>query len=391
MIYIDRDRAMSSDHLSNDRAQWPRASAPAQDNDDLTRERIMQSVNRQWLLARHPEPDELISAEHFELRESAVPKPADGEFVVKTLVLGTSPAQRAYTLKKQRFHGGLAIGEVMRSRGLGVVTESKNDEYQPGDLLAGSVGWQDYSLQTGVGRSVAGVNVKTVQRVPAGIAPLELALGTLGAAGVTAYVGLCEVAQIRPGDTVVVSAAAGGVGSLAVQIARIHGCRVVGIAGGAEKCRWLTESLGCDAAIDYRNENLGERLDACCPDGIDAFFDNVGGDTLEAVLQRINVGARVALCGYISSEYDEEPAPGPAHYFKLLYQRATMRGFVVWDYVDRFDAIQRALVSWYEAGWLKATEEVVDGLENAPSALADLFLGKNRGIRLTRVAPDPER
>ena len=349
----------------------------------------MPDVNRQWLLQRHPEPTELLSTDHFRWHESEVPTPGDGEFVVRTIMLGTSPAQRAYTLKQQRFHGGLQVGDNMRSRGVGVVTESRHPDFGPGDVVSGSLGWQDYSVQNAEGTAVAGVNVKAVQRVRPEVRPLELALGTLGSAAITAYVGLVDTGDVRAGDTVVISAAAGGVGSMAVQIARLHGCRVVGIAGGPDKCAWLTDTLGCDAAVDYRADDVRAALDRHCPNGVDVYFDNVGGDLLEACLERINVGARVVLCGYISSEYDAEPAPGPAHYFKLLYQRATMRGFVVWDHVQRFDSIQRGLLRWYERGWLQPTEDIVEGLENAPEALADLFRGQNRGIRLVRVAPDP--
>lgn len=351
---------------------------------------MVSTVNRQWLLARHPDADEIIGEQCFEWHEGPVPEPDAGEFVVRTLCLGTSPAQRAYTLRERRFHTGLKIGDVMRSRGVGVVAASRHPDFAKGDIVTGSLGWQDYSVQDAEGSALGGVNVRAVQRVLPIVRPVAYSLGTLGAAGVTAYVGLVRVAELQAGDTVVVSAAAGGVGSMAVQIAKILGCYVVGVAGGPEKCRWLTDELGCDAAIDYRGEDLGRSLDEHCPDGVDLLFDNVGGEILEACLQRIRVRGRIALCGYITSEYDARPAPGPAHYFRLIYQRASMRGFVVWDYVQEFDKITRALCRWHDDGRLRPTEDIVDGLEQAPRALGDLFRGANRGIRLTRVCAEPE-
>ncbi len=343
-------------------------------------------MNRQWILARHPEPDEFIGPEHFELKESIVPEPADNEFVLKTIALGTSPAQRAYVSKGLSMHEKIAIGDIMRGRGTGVVTASKHKAYRDGEIVIASTGWQDYSVQRPESENP---NVLSLRKVANPVKPMTMLLGTLGSAGTTAYFGLLDVGQTKPGDTVVISAAAGGIGSVAGQIARIKGCTVVGIAGGPEKCRWLTESLKFHHALDYKNEDVDARLDELCPHGIDVFFDNVGGEILNTVLTHIALNARVVICGYIATDYKEGDLNGPINYKNLVRKRARMEGFFIFDYRHRFDEAEADLRSWFESGTLINTEDVDDGLEYMPTTLQSLFTGRNKGIKLCRVSPDP--
>jgi NADPH-dependent curcumin reductase CurA len=348
------------------------------------------SNNRQWRLKAHPRPGEIIGPQHFELVAADIPDIGPDEFLVRTLVLGTSPAQRGYTDPTSMQPGDLVcVGEIMRGRGIGVVAASHHPDYQPGDWVSGSLGWQEWSVQR-LGRGlVKTMNVLSVQKVDESLRPSALHLGTLGTAAFTALCGLEDIGEIAPGKTVVISAAAGGVGSMATQIARAHGCRVVGIAGGPEKCAWLQEYLGCDVAIDYKNANVATSLPAACPDGIDIYFDNVGGAMLDTVLQHLADGARVVICGFISMQYQAVRPPGPTWYTRLLNHRARMEGFITWDHVARFPEFFAKLRSWYEEGTIKPVEDISDGIETAPDALRSLFTGGNRGIRLIRVSDDP--
>lgn len=344
-------------------------------------------VNRQWRVARYPRRDELIGARHFEWREEAVPEPAEGEFLVRTLCLAPVPAQRGYL---EPDHGGflenVAVGDVMRGRGVGEIVASRHPGYAPGEFFVGSLGWQDYSVQRPRGARF----VFSTRKVANPVRPLSMQLGMLGQAGATAYFGLLDVGALRAGDKVLVSAAAGGVGSMAGQIARIRGAgRVVGTAGSDDKCRWLVEALGYDAAINYRRENVGERLAELFPGGIDVFFDNVGGDILDAALGRLALRARVVVCGFISTDYAPGPHHGPINYQCIVYKRARMEGYVVFDYWDRYGEAERDLAAWHAQGLLRDCEDVTEGLENMPAALAGLFTGANRGISICRVAPDP--
>ncbi|MEQ9111157.1 MAG: NADP-dependent oxidoreductase [Rhodospirillaceae bacterium] len=342
--------------------------------------------NRQWLLARHPDPEEVVGFEHFEFTENAIPDPGVGEMVLKTIALGTSPAQRSYITKGLSMHDKIAIGDVMRGRGVCVVTKTRHAAYSEGDILIASPGWQDYSVQS---PALHNPNVLSLQPVPHPIRPLTTLLGVLGSAGATAYFGLVDVGTVKPGDTVVVSAAAGGVGSVAGQIARIAGCRVIGIAGGAEKCAWLTDTLGYHDSIDYKNEDVGQRLDQLCPGGVDVFFDNVGGELLDTVLARIALNARIVICGFISTDYRDDLNLGPRNYKNLVRKRARMEGFFIFDYRHRFAEAEGRLRQWYRDGLLVNSEDVDDGLEKMPGTLRSLFTGVNKGIKLCRVAPDP--
>lgn len=345
------------------------------------------ATNRQWLLRQHPRPDEIIGPEHFELVEAEIPEIGDDEFLVRTLVLGTSPAQRGYV--DPRNQDLVQVGEIMRGRGIGVVENSNHPDFAPGDWVNASMGWQEWSVQRLDRGLVQSMDVLSVQKVDNTIRPSALLLGTLGSAAFAALYGIEDIGEIAPGKTVVVSAAAGGVGSVACQIAKAHDCRVVGIAGGPDKCAWIRETVGCDAAIDYKHDDVAAALDELCPDGIDLFFDNVGGEILDLVLARLAFGARVVICGYISTQYLPERSPGPSNYTCLLENRARMEGFVVWDNVKRYPEFYAKLRDWYDAGKLRAVEELSEGIESAPASLRSLFTGANTGIRLIQVSPDP--
>ncbi|VAW02186.1 Putative oxidoreductase YncB [hydrothermal vent metagenome] len=337
-------------------------------------------INRQLRLARHIKEHEAVSLDLFEMTEDIVPAPGEGQFLVRTEALGTSPAQRAYLMgSDSRFHPPLAIGEIMRGRGVGEVISSRHDDFRPGDMVACSTGWQDYSLQDG---DQSRSPVKTLQKIYQPQSPHYLHLGTLGASGFAAYFGLLDIGRPAKGDTVVVSACAGGVGSLVAQIARLKGCRVVGIAGGPEKCDWIRTVVGVDEAIDYKTDDLDEKLKEYCPDGIDVYFDNVGGNILDQALKNLALKGRAVICGLISTEYENIPPPGPRHYYNLIYKRARMEGFFVWDYYERFEAAEAELMSWYKKGALRPTEKVYHGLEAAPVALQSLFSGIAAGIKV---------
>jgi len=339
-------------------------------------------VNRQWRVARPVQAGERIGAAHFVLESAPLGPLEPGQIRVRTHVLSTSPAQRSYLSAARSMHAKVAVGEVMRGRGVGVVVESRHELWPVGTVVNGSLGWQDYAV---LAPEAASGGILHLERIREPVEPLARHLGVLGSTGATAYFGLLDVGALKAGDTVVISAAAGGVGSIAGQIARLRGARVIGIAGGPEKCRWIVEDLGFDAAIDYRAGDLGARLAELCPSGIDLYFDNVGGTILEAALERLAVGARVVICGFIATDGDDT-APGPRGYKNLLRRRARMQGFFIFDYQARMAEAEAALRGWYESGLLKPTEQEVRGLEHMPEVLAGLFTGENRGVALCRVA-----
>ena len=336
-------------------------------------------VNRQWLLVSRPQG--MVDPSNFELRESALPAPSDGEFLVRNLYLSLDPAMRGWMTNARSYVPPVEIGEVMRGACTARVVDSRHPDYTAGEVVLGEFGWQDYALSDGGG-------LMPVNRVPKGV-PLTLPLGTLGITSLTAYFGLRDVGKPSAGETVVVSGAAGATGSVAGQIAKIRGCRVIGIAGGEEKCAWLTGELGFDGAIDYKAEKVSARLRELCPDGIDVFWDNVGGEILEAAMSNLAMGARIVICGAISSYNASEPPPGPRNYMNLLARRARMEGFVVFDYLTRTDEALAELVPWVMEGKIRYREDVREGLENAPEALLDLFNGGNTGKLIVKVA-DPE-
>lgn len=345
-------------------------------------------TNRQWRVARYPNPGEAISNELFAWTEAPVPEPKTGEFLVRTICLAPGPAQRGYLDPKPTTTlDRVAIGDVMRGRGVGQVVASRNPDYSEGDIFVGSLGWQDWSIQTTRGAAF----VFSTKKVTDPIRPLSTAVGILGQAGVTAYLGLINIGALQGGDHVFITAGAGGIGSVAGQIAKIQGAKtVVGTTSTDEKCKWLCDELGFDAAINYRKENLDQRLYELFPDGIDVYFDNVGGDILNTGLTHLAMHARVVVCGYISTDYDHGADKGPINYRYLLARRARMEGFVNFDFWGKeYWSAEEALTRWYREGLLINTDDEVCGLENMPDALAALFTGGNRGIKMCRVAPDP--
>jgi len=337
----------------------------------------MERKNRQWLLARRPQG--LVSAEDFRWVETPAPTPEEGELLVRNLWLSCDPTQRGW-IAGDTYLPAVQIGEVVRSSAVGEVVESRHPKFQPGQLVQGLFGWQDYAV-------VKPGTISAPMPIPSGV-PIETAMSALGFTGITAYFGLLDVGRPRPGETVVISAAAGATGSAVGQIAKIKGCRVVGIAGGAEKCRWLIDDYGFDAAIDYKNEDVGKRLRELCPNGIDVFFDNVGGEILDAALARLAMRGRVVICGAIA-RYDQKQMVGPKNYLSLLVQRGRMEGFIVLDYMPRAAEAVAELSGWLKDGRLKDRVDVVQGLENAPAALARLFKGENHGKQLVRIAEAP--
>ncbi len=330
-------------------------------------------VNRQWLLASRPEG--MVEPSNFEWHEAPVPEPADGQLLVRNLAVSLDPAMRGWMSDMPSYLPPVGIGEVMRSGAVARVAESRDESFSEGDLVTGVFGWQDYAVVGG----------DAVQRVPADVTP-EQALGVLGMTSLTAWAGLTLIGQPEAGETVVVSAAAGATGSIVGQIAKQRGCRAIGIAGGPEKCSWLVEEAGFDAAVDYKSEHVARRLGELAPDGIDVYFDNVGGAILEAALANIAMHGRVVICGAIASYNAEEPPPGPRNYMQLLVKRARMEGFLVFDHADRAGEALRELSGWLSEGKLRYREDVRDGLESAPASLVDLFTGANEGKLMVRVA-----
>jgi NADPH-dependent curcumin reductase CurA len=336
----------------------------------------MSESNRRFILRNRPAGR--IDADTFELVEEAIPEIAGGEALVRTQWISLDPTNRGWIREEPTYLPPVAIGEVMRALGLGQVVTSKHDAYREGQLVQGLLGWQEWAVASD------SAPLLPVTEIP-GVSPREY-LGVLGMTGLTAWVGIRDIGRPQPGETVVVSAAAGAVGSVAGQIARLEGARVVGIAGGPEKCSVLTDQLGFDAAVDYRAANWREQLAAATPNGIDVDFENVGGEIMDAVFARLNLRARVALCGLISGYNDSERPAGPRNFSHLLVQRATLQGFIVLDHFDRMSEAVTELSAWMRDGKLEALETVVEGFEQLPSAINMLFDGENIGKLLLHVA-----
>jgi NADPH-dependent curcumin reductase CurA len=325
-------------------------------------------VNRQVRLAARPVG--LPKRSDWNFTEEALREPAEGEFAVKVSHLSLDPAMRGWMNEGKSYIRPVEIGEVMRAGGAGRVTSSKHPQFKAGDEVAGSFGVQEYAISDGKG----------VRKIDTRFAPLTTYLGALGMPGMTAYFGLLDIGKPKPGDTVVVSGAAGAVGSVVGQIAKIKGCRVVGIAGGADKCKFLAEKLGFDAWIDYKSEDVKAALKTHCPKGIDVYFDNVGGDILDAALTRLALHARIIICGAISQYNNTAPLKGPVNYLSLLVNRASMTGMVVFDYADRYGEAAREMAQWIAQGKLVAKEDVVEGgIDAFPETLLKLFKGENFG------------
>jgi NADPH-dependent curcumin reductase CurA len=334
------------------------------------------AVNRRILLAKRPEG--MATASDFRSDEQPVPELEDGEALLQTLYLGIDPTIRTWLSTAKSYLPPVEIGEVVRCAGASRVLESKNERFAVGELVTHLCGWQEYSVATD--DSFATV-------FPASMSPRH-SLGVLGSTGVAAYAGLIYVGRPKEGETVLVSAAAGATGSLAGQIAKIKGCRVVGIAGSDEKCRHVVEDLGFDACINYKNDGFREALKEACPNRIDIYFDNVGGWILNEALGRLNMGARVALCGAISVYNADKKPPGPANYLNLITARGTMRGFNGMDHWGKHPEISAEIAGWMEEGKIRNDETILEGLDEAWRSVNMLFTGENVGKLLVRVA-DP--
>jgi len=330
--------------------------------------------NRQVLLKSRP--NGIPQAEHFEIVERPAPQPREGEVLVHNQFLSVEPAMRGWVNAAANYSTPVGIGEVMRSFAAGTVIASKNKQFREGDHVMGMLGWQDY----------AAVAPRAITRkVQETDLPLSLSLGVLGLNGVTAYFALLDVGRPRPGETVVVSTAAGSVGSAVGQIAKIGGCRTVGIAGGATKTKLCTEAFGYDAAIDYKQEGLAEALAAACPRGVNVYFDNTSGAISDTVLTQLASGARVVICGTASIASWDPPPLGPRVERHLLVKRAQMAGFLVFDYQHRYDEAVTQLAAWIREGRLAYREDIQDGIEACPDAIASLYRGENLGKRLIKL------
>ena len=339
----------------------------------------MSEMNRIWVLRHRPVGE--IREGDLEIVETPLKPLQDGEIRAKTIYLSLDPTNRIWMSDMDAYLPPVGIGDPMRGGGLAVVTESRYDGLKPGDIVNTGLGtWTMYS-------TMRGETTPALPRLPG--VPLTAFMGPLGATGMTAYFGLMDIGKPKVGETVVVSAAAGAVGSMVGQIAKIQGCRVVGIAGSDDKCRWLTEVAGFDAAINYKTEDVGAALDRHCPIGVDINFENVGGAIMEAVIDRLNDFSRMPLCGLISTYNDTAPAPGPANFSNFLMRRTLVKGFIVIDYFPRFPEGIQQMAQWLMEGKIKFETDVVKGFENAPSSLSRLFEGKNLGKLVVECSPPP--
>jgi NADPH-dependent curcumin reductase CurA len=333
----------------------------------------MTQQNRQFKLAKRPQG--MVKRDDFAYGTAPVPAPADGEFLVRNEYISLDPAMRGWMNEGKSYVPPVGIGEVMRAGAVGTVIESKNPNFAAGDHVVGIFGVQDYAVSNGKG----------VNKVDPKLAPLPVYLGTLGMPGMTAYFGLLDVGALKDGDTVVVSGAAGAVGGVVGQIARIKGHRVVGIAGGKDKCEWVVKALGFDACIDYKSEDVKKELKTHCPKGVDLYFDNVGGDILDIVLTQIAMKARIVICGAISQYNNTTPVKGPSNYMSLLVNRARMEGMVVFDFAARYGEAVKDMAGWIASGRLKTKEHIVEGIDTFPEALLMLFKGENLGKLVLKV------
>jgi hypothetical protein len=339
------------------------------------------SANRRIVLAARPKGS--LTLDCFRLERAPLPQAQDGQVLLRTLWLSLDPYMRGRMNDAPSYAAPVAIGEVMTAGAVCRVIESRNSQHQSGDLVVATSGWQEYAV----------CGAEDIQRLPAGMTRPSLALGVLGMPGFTAFMGLLEIGKPQRGETVVVAAATGAVGSVVGQIAKLKGCRAVGIAGGAEKCAWAVEGLGLDACIDHRAPQFNELLAAACPKGIDVYFESVGGSIFTAVLPLLNARARIPLCGLIS-QYNQSARPEDADSLRafmraVLVKRISMRGFIIFDdYAGYWPKFLEEMQGWVRNGWIKYREDIVDGLENAPQAFLGLLEGRNFGKLLVRVADD---
>jgi NADPH-dependent curcumin reductase CurA len=337
----------------------------------------MNLTNHQFRLATRPVG--LPKRSNWNYVEEPVREPGPGEVLVKTLYLSLDPAMRGWMNEGKSYIAPVGIGDVMRAGGAGRVIASGNPAFSVGDHVTGALGAQEYALMSADA-------AKGLTKVDPKLAPLPVYVGALGLTGLTAYFGLLEIGKAKAGDTVVVSGAAGATGMVAGQIAKIKGCRAVGIAGGPEKCNYIVKELGFDAAIDYKNESVIEGLRKHCPKGVDVYFDNVGGEILDAVLSQLARGARVVLCGAISQYNSTAGIKGPSNYLSLLVNSARMEGFIVFNYLAKYGEAAREMAGWMMAGKLKSKEDIVEGFQTFPDTLLKLFRGENFGKLMIKVA-----
>lgn len=335
--------------------------------------------NCQWRIARRPKSN--VVREDFLYTEEDIPRPGDGEFLLKTYYINLAPIMRMY-MSGDSVAGEkpLAIGDVIHARAVAEVIESNHPDFEVGDFVQGQCGWQTYKVSKGTKQE------KFRKLTDLGLS-YSVALGSLGMTGFSAYFGFIDCGKPNKDDIVVVSGAAGGVGTHVVQIAKILGCKVIGIAGGEKKCA-LVRSLGCDGVIDYKTGNIADKIAAACPDGIDLYFDNVGGETLSAVLENLRMRSRIVLCGSISEYLLDEPY-GLTNYTRLRRTNSTMRGFFIYNHVDDFDRAEHEMGEWLKSGQLRPVEHMFDGFEKLPEALASLYTGANYGIALVRIRRGP--
>jgi hypothetical protein len=331
------------------------------------------TVNRQWRLARRPEGQ--ISDEHFALIKQTAPEPGDGEALIRVRYLSMDPTIRGW-MERDTYLPRIREGEIIRGLGLGEVVASRSELYPEGALVSGLTGWQEWAI--------ADEGRHRLQVLPAGTDPVD-AVGLFGPTGLAAYFGLLEVGRPTAGETVLVSGAAGATGSVVGQIAKIQGCRAVGTAGNDEKCAIVVDEYGFDACINYRTEDLRPRMRQTCPDGVDVFFDNVGGDVLEVALNNLALHARVVICGAIS-QYDGTGPRGPRNYMQLVVRRARMEGFLVFDYTSRYPEALAELGRWAAEGRIRQRVDIVDGFEHVPVAFMRLFTGDNIGKNAVRLS-----
>ena len=333
----------------------------------------MPTTTRQWLLNGHPRGRGIVDGD-FKLVETALPDPGPGEMLIRIGWLGFDPAQKGWMENIADYVAPMAIGDVMRGSGIGEVVASNGGRFAVGDMVFGTTGWTEYLISDG----------RDLTKIETDLPPTAV-LSVLGTTGLTAYCGLFKVGRPLPGDTVVVSGAAGATGSVVGQLAKIAGCRAVGIAGGKDKCDWLVNEAGYDAAIDYKAGDLREQIKQHCPNGIDVIFDNVGGEILNEMLGRIATAARVVICGGISRYETGNMPAGPQNYFNLVFRRASMAGFIVIDWAAEFPAIRKRLEGFVRDGRLNYREDIQHGFENAPETLKRLFVGANRGKQMLEL------
>lgn len=339
----------------------------------------MGHMNASWVLKHRPQRE--VQSSDLELVESPTKSLSPEHILVRNIYLSLDPTNRVWMSDREQYLPPVGVGDVMRGATVGVVEESASSRFQPGDIvLLGEGGWQKYSMSDA---SMA-VRVRRRDNVP-----LTASLSVLGATGLTAYFGFLDVCRPQPEETLVVSAAAGAVGSIVGQIAKIKGCRVIGIAGGSDKCRWIVDDLGFDGAIDYKSMDVGAELDRLCPRGVDMNFENVGGPIMDAVFSRLNLHGRMALCGMISAYNSEGPMAGPTDFGRILMKRLTIQGFIVLDYFPRAREAYADLATWIADGKLRWKDHVVAGLESAPEAMNRLFRGDHDGKLIVQISDEP--